>query len=61
MQIVNFETTKLAKMKGYNNPARSWYNLAGLFILGCEGVFYKASNSKNFPSYLAPYQYELMD
>ena len=38
MQIVNFETAKLAKMKGYDEPTRSWYNFAGLFILGCEEV-----------------------
>ena len=26
MQIVNIETAKLAKTKGYNEPTRSWHN-----------------------------------
>lgn len=32
MRIINFETAKLAKEKGFDVPVSSWYNFSGLFI-----------------------------
>lgn len=54
-QIVSFETSTLAKEKGYCESCKNWYNFSGLLIKNSNTSEYP-SNNKKFPSYSAPTQ-----